>query len=78
MFKDDLLRCGESESRSMRLCRKERFEQPRLNFRRDTAPGVLNSYNEESLDRIRFDLHNTFAFDGLHSVAYEVLDHLPQ
>ena len=40
MFKDNLLRCRESESRSMRLCRKERLEQLCMNFGRDTAASV--------------------------------------
>ena len=62
----------------MGLCRKERLEQLRLNLGRDTPAGVLYSYNKESLDGICFDLDNTFAFDSLYSVAYEVLDHLPQ
>src|SRR5437870_13840732 len=72
VFKDNLLRCGEPKPRSMRLCRKERLEQSCLNLRRNTAAGILYSNNEESLDHIRFALHNTFAFSSLHPVANEV------
>src|SRR5215510_15902433 len=62
----------------MRLGRKERLEQPGMDFRRHAAAGIPHANHEEPLDHVRFNLHNAATFDGFGSIAYEVFNDLPQ
>ena len=78
MFKHDLLRRRQTETRPVRLRRKKGLEQFALEISRNTYAGIPDTDDNKTVNHIRLEFDRSGTRNRFYCVAQQVIQHLPE